>query len=387
MNISHQTILLGTSMLLLVTGPVFSQGPNDTGQAMSLRLASPKPALIIAPATSPRKQTLTWDANAVGFVLQSTSELLDHATPWAPVSALGPIGGAASADLSGADPLGFYELKAPRGVGPRIATPPFDGRVDVPILETSDRVPATSLTVWIQPESGMVETNHPAVFMALVDGYAENDILTFTWELNTSPYTTNLVTTNSTWRDFNIGSNSNFVAVASNPNTNVFTIPSVTFADVAYYRVTVRSVGTDGTNIAVSAAAPLWVWEPTNSIIVQGTPVQLVGGSSIPCQGPFSYVVPFPGVFPDPPANSSFPVNEFDDHTLPGTSVYWSTSTGRYKDQKCGVSGIFTQAQITYASKAATVPWYFTVYIPSTDVQPPNPTQPPAQYSVYMQFH
>jgi hypothetical protein len=347
---------------------------------MSLRLASPKPALTIA-GPNAGKLTFTWDANALGFGLQSTRTL---GTIWEPVSGLGPILAAGfDTNVSAASAGGtaeFYKLSAPRGVGPRIGSPPFDGRVDVPILETSDRVPATSLTVWIQPESGMIETNHPAVFMALVDGYKDGDTLSFNWELTKTPYTTNLVTTNSTWRDFNIGSNTNvFATVPGSLDTNVFTIPAVTPDDVAYYRVTVTAKGTSGTNIAVSAAAPLWVWEPTNSITTQGTPVQLLGGSSVNCTGPFYYTVPFPGVLPDPPANPANPVNEFNDLTLPGTSIYWSTSTGRYKDQMCGGSG-FTHADITYASKAATVPWYFTVYIPSN-------TSPPSSYTVYMQFH
>jgi hypothetical protein len=386
MKTNHRTTAAGVSVLILTTASVLSQATSGGAQSSNIRLASPKPTLSVSrgAGTNAGSLTLMWDANAVGFVLQSRAAFSPGAT-WAALSgAPNPITGAGSVELSTKAGAGeFYQLNGPRGVGPRIAGPPSEGRVDVPILEAADRIPSTSLAVLLQPESATVKLSNSVTFAALVDGYTNGESLSFKWEWNKLPYTTNLVSTNSTWRDLNVGTDTNFLTVPGSPDTNVFTIASVTTNEVAYYRVTVTAIGTNGTNIASSAAAPLWAWRPTNSIYAYGTPVQLLNGSATTCPGPFAYVIPFPGVYPDPPATVGGPVNNaFLDLENNNTSIYWTTLTGRYTGWSCPNPPSFPggYASIPYASKAATIPWYFTVYVPPPD-QAPNP------YWVYMTFH
>jgi hypothetical protein len=358
----YRTAVAAVSFLLPATVSVVSQ---------------PTLSLTREAGPSVTNVTVRWDTNAVGFVLQSRTGF-GAGTGWTPyTSAASPIGGAGSATIStklgGA---GFFRLGSP-GIPRSVGGQSSPGRVDVPILEAPDRIASTSLSVVIQPESATVQLTNFFTFAALVDGFASNAILSFKWEWNKSPYTTNFVSTNLTWRDLNIGTDTNFLTVPSSPNTNLFTIGPVTTNDVAYYRVTVTAVTTNSTNVASSAAAPFWAWQPTNSIIVWGNPVYAINGSYTPCPGSYSNVVYFSsGYYPDS-VNNHF----FTDLSNSSSIIAWSAWKGPYSGW--GMPGTPCSSLIALIPSQYinyTFPYYFTVYIPST-AQPANPD------FVHMDFH
>jgi hypothetical protein len=238
----------------------------------------------------------------------------------------------------------------------------------VPVPEAPDRTPPTSLTVILQPESATVQISNYFTFLALVGGYASNATVSFQWEWNKFPFTTNFITTNLTWRDLNIGSDNNFTNVPGSPNTNLFTIGPVTTNEVAYYRVTVTAVTSGVTNVASSAAAPLWAYQPTNSTFVWGTPVYASNGSSTPCSGSYHYVTYFPNLTPDGGiANYLF----FDESETSPTISWFAYSANPVFPSSagwgsCGAPSVgFSSSQINrYAT------YYFSVWIPSTPVNP-----------------
>jgi hypothetical protein len=323
----------------------------------SRALAAPPPKLEFDPNPTANGVDLTWDASAKGFWLLS-SPTVGPGAVWSLVSgAPNPIlsSGRATVTLTGEEKI--FQL-----VGPQ--------RVNVAELQVADRIAPTNLTVVLRPESDLVEISNSVTFVAIVGGYTNDpSSLTYDWQWNKFPYSTNTGSTNLTWRDLHIEQDTNFVTVPGSPtNSNFFTIPTVTTNEVAYYRVTVN-LPKEGTNVvtATSLAAPLWVWQQTNSIIVYGTPVSQSGGS-VGCVSSYQKRIDF--------GNGYWPVQSASPYSA--RDLQSGSSTVYYYDWY-GHAG-FGCGSVTVSPAYPTLPYYFTIYTGSSS--PPNP------YLIYLtNFH
>ncbi|MFO1499170.1 MAG: hypothetical protein U1G07_12375 [Verrucomicrobiota bacterium] len=310
-----------------------------------------QPSLSVARSGSDVE--VSWDANAIGSVLQF-SPLLDVGEHWLAPAQVPTRIAAAGAQLFpvSSDPAIFYRTL--------LLDPHATRSLAVPELQFAARgVPPGDLKVLLLPESQLIEIGATATFAALVDGYTGDATnLVYRWEVNKLPYAVSAAgSTNLTWRDLNIGQDTNFVTLVVT-NSNFYTIPAVTTNDVGYYRVTVTA---PGPSTVSSLAAPLWAWQQTNSIVVFGTPVTQSGSGS--CSGAYSKRIEFGGYWPaqrGPYAATSWSGG--------GDTIAWHD----YYNASYGCQG----GSFSLTVKVP-VPYYFTIY--TSNSNPPNP------YVLYLQ--
>jgi hypothetical protein len=257
--------------------------------------------------------------------------------------------GGFTTNFTALDIAGFYRLTTSQ-------------RVNVPEPQYNARLPRTNLTVVLKPESELIEIGSPVTFVALVSGYDPTNAaqLKYQWQWNKDPYSEVPGNVNLTWRDLQIGSNTNFVTIPDSPtDSNFLTIQSVSTNDVAFYRVIVTVPGPRSNIVftAMSDAAPLWAWETTNSIFAWGTAVR-TSGSGDGCPGSYTRRVDFGlGYYPIQPG----PYGAADGYSR-SSFVYWYDAVG---DAGCGAGG-----SVSVAVQFPTLTHYFAIFTTDTDHNP-----------------